>query len=176
MKCKNCGIECDKNYCANCGQKICDEDIKYIVNSKFNLAYSICEDIISFIELSLIFLILFFDKIKEYDIGIIIFFCCMVSIIFGKTIIKMINYRSVCYRFYDDKMEYIDCKFNKEEKSIQYQNIKQIIFKQNLLEKIFKIGTIKFITNGFGNDSMVIAKYIINPHNEYQKIKNIIQK
>lgn len=172
MICNTCGKKYDDDFCPNCNQK----NIKYTINSKFNLAYSICKDIIGFIEIFIVFFIMFYSKIDTKDIGFFVYFCCIALVMFVKTIIKMINYKHVRYNFYNDKMEYIDIKFNKEEKSIKYSSIKQVSYKQNLIEKMFKIGTILILTNGYGQESIIRIKYIKDSYNKYKKVKEIIQK
>ena len=172
MICNNCGEKYAGDICPNCNKK----DSKYTINSEFNLAYSICEDIILLIEISLVVFVMFYSRIKTVDIRIIVYFCCMALVIFVKTIIKMINYKYVSYNFYEDKVEYVDVKFNKEEKSLKYNDIKQVSYKQNLLEKMFKIGTILILTNGYGQESIIRIKYIEDSYNKYKKVKEIIQK
>ena len=115
-------------------------------------------------------------------IGIVIV-CVAIKLIFEK-----IQYDNLEYNFYATKAEYIDGFLNKEQKELKYKYIREVTMTQNILERIFHIGTIRIFTNAssgmtynnkhnkmYGKNGLAIH-CIENVKEQYQKVKDIIDE
>lgn len=163
MFCKNCGAEIseESKFCPHCGadktgkvesKKAAVEDnkIKHQVKSEYNVPYKLICGIGS--AILWVFLIFFcFTDLYElwaiYPVSIaitigVVVICIMIKMIFEKK-----QYDDLEYNFYATKVEYKDGFLNKEEKELKYKHIREVTMNQNVLERIFKIGTIRVFTN-----------------------------
>ena len=161
MVCENCGTLLDVNdlFCPKCGKKRSldvknfEDFIEYQIKPKFILEYETLKSLL--IIAFLIFIIYFlFDnylyiRIRNFSFLTLVFLLFCIVIIF--TVIRLIiidkEYKSSKYVFYKTRVEYKNGFLNKEIKKIKYKNIREITMNQNILERLFNIGTITIFTN-----------------------------
>jgi len=217
MFCRKCGEPLDENakFCAKCGsatseevteqvkpakeeKKVDNSVIKYTLKPTFNYGYKIC----SILGTTLLFVLLiglyFLEEIElawaystltgELKIVPVIIIVAIIIYICIKLIFDKKQYERLEYNFYHNKLEYIDGFINKEQKELKYKNIREVTMSQNIIERIFKIGTIKIFTNassgvyGGSNHRNMNAKNGIVVHcvtdvkEKYQKVKQIIDE
>ena len=128
-----------------------------------------------------------FGGIKSNIIGITLGIIAIYIII--KMIFEKIQYDHYEYNFYNTKVEYIDGFLNKEEKELKYKYVREVTMNQNIIERLFKLGTIRIFTNassGYnsaygGNNSMrnrngIYIHCVTNVKEKYETIKEIIDK
>ena len=128
-----------------------------------------------------------FGGIKPNIIGITLGIIAIYIII--KMIFEKIQYDHYEYNFYNTKVEYIDGFLNKEEKELKYKYVREVTMNQNIIERLFKLGTIRIFTNassGYnsaygGNNSMrnrngIYIHCVTNVKEKYETIKEIIDK
>lgn len=206
MFCKKCGAEMDETakFCPKCGENVTgevkknvevkeDNTVKFQLKPKFNWGYKI----ICTLGVALLwaFIIVFwaFGSIEDVEIliavlptvpltaiGIVVLYVAI------KLIFEKIQYDNLEYNFYTTKAEYIDGFLNKEQKELKYKYIREVTMTQNILERIFRIGTIRIFTNAssgmsynnkhnkmYGKNGLAIH-CIENVKEQYQKIKEII--
>ena len=211
MFCKNCGAEMNDTakFCPKCGADITgeskksvevkeDSTVKFQLKPKFNWGYKILCSLGVAILWTIIIVFWIFGSIDDVDllmavlpvisfipmiiIGIVIV-CVAIKLIFEK-----IQYDTLEYNFYATKAEYIDGFLNKEQKELKYKYIREVTMTQNILERIFHIGTIRIFTNAssgmaynnkhnkmYGKNGLAIH-CIENVKEQYQKVKDIIDE
>ena len=166
-----------------------NSDIIYQILPKFNIIYKIFSTIFLYFWVAfLIYIGATYNKSNkghyiDYKIYLVV-----ISVIF----IFMIVYyfldkkqlKKIKYNFYSHKFEYINKFWGTYMKEMRYNDIETIFIKQNPIQKIFNIGTIKLITkmsrlirNRNGWD--VVKEHfsinnIKNVENEYEKIMEIV--
>ncbi len=206
MFCKNCGTEINDNahFCPKCGNNnqgdqqaskkvVEDNQIKKQIKPEFNWPYKI---ITIFGKALVYFFIIFCYIIAEITEDLIvitpIIFLVVIAVgilyILIKLLLGKMQYNDLEYNFYNTKVEYKDGFLNKEEKELKYKYIREVTMTQNILERIFKIGTIRIFTNassgnyGYGRNHNMIGKNGIfihcvkNVKEEYNKVKEIIDE
>lgn len=105
--------------------------------------------------------------------------------IITKLAVEKKQYDNLEYVFYPNRVEYIDGFVNKEEKTLKYNNIREVTMSQNVLERMFSIGTIKIFTSatsGYNNSrhgemynrNGVVIHCVRDVRENYNKIKEII--
>ena len=210
MFCKKCGAEISEGgrFCPKCGydtqtgkaqdrekQKVNvveDNVVKFQVKPTFHLGYKLLTNFgkaILYTFLIWFFFIGEFDDIEEIDIhilttiGLIILGIIVVYVII-RLIFEKIQYKHYEYNFYNTKVEYIDGFFNKEQKELKYKHIREVALGQNILQRMFNIGTIRIFTNAtsgyMGNNKAsrnmngLQIHCVQNPKEQYQKVKELI--
>ena len=197
MFCEKCGtkLNMDDAFCYNCGNPIklneksnIDNKVVYTIKPQFNLAYQIFK-ILEYGILTFILLLIFLDcffTFAQSNILLVVAISFIIALLV--LIITKKQYDNLEYKFYADKMEYTDSFINKENKELKYKNIKEIIMRQNILERIFGIGTIIIATSassGYAsrrshytmrNRNGIYVHCVKNIHTDYQNIKNLIDK
>lgn len=193
MFCKNCGTEMNDTarFCPKCGydrtgegapakrEIVEDNRIRFQLKPKFNLPYKI----ITILRRSLLYLFIiylfFFKSLRElwamYPVTFLITIGIMLLYIVIKLILDKKQYDDLEYNFYATKVEYKDGFINKEEKELKYKYVREVAMHQNILERMFGIGTISIFTNaetGFG--SGIYIHCVEDVQQQYQTIKQII--
>lgn len=197
MFCKNCGNELadDAKFCNKCGasidgeqkpkeKKVEDKTIKYQIKPSFKWGYKL---VTNCAYAALLILIFFgyslgeaIDEIPEF-IGIII--GAAVAIVLIKLLFESVQYKNLEYNFYNTKVQYKDGFLNKEEKELKYKYIREVTMHQNILERAFKIGTIRLFTNassGYGSKGNTMNGINIhcveNVNEQFKKIRELIDE
>ncbi len=168
-----------------------DNQIRLQVKPKYNIPYKLINTIIElFITLVLlgIYCRLFIIWVK---IPITILFTILICIIYAvvKMTIGKFQYDDLEYNFYSKKIIYRDGFLNKEEKELEYKNIRSVILSQNVLQRICNIGTIRLYTTasnaiytegsrnvGIGLRNGIYIHCVENVQDQYIKIKQIIDE
>ena len=204
MFCKNCGTEVSEEarFCPKCGTEISGEKIqknneikedgtvKFQLKPKFNWGYKF----ITVGALTLLWVIIIAFWLSESLVELLILFPTLPQIVIAivaiyiviKLIFEKLQYDALEYNFYTTKVEYKDGFLNKEEKELKY--IREVTMSQNILERIFNIGTIRIFTNAssgttynskhnnmYGKNGLGIH-CIKNVKEQYQKVKELIDE
>lgn len=93
----------------------------------------------------------------------------LVSIVVG------INYHYTKYEFLKDKINFSEGFINNNYTSIEYKNIRELRFEQNLAQRICNLGTIRVFTSADTSFSGLPLKDIKNPSEIYEKIKRNVK-
>ena len=206
MFCKNCGAEIndDARFCPKCGNDkqgekkvskkvVEDNQIKKQIKPEFNWPYKIITTFGTALVYLFIVFFYFFAEIEEdllFISPIISFIMIGVAVLYVliKLLLGKLQYDDLEYNFYATKVEYKDGFLNKEEKELKYKYIREVTMTQNILERIFNIGTIRIFTNassgnyGYGRNHNMRGKNGIfihcvkNVKDEYNKVKEIIDE
>ncbi len=206
MFCKNCGTEVSEEarFCPKCGTEISGEKIqknneikedgtvKFQLKPKFNWGYKF----ITVGALTLLWVIIIAFWLSESLVELLILFPTLPQIVIAivaiyiviKLIFEKLQYDALEYNFYTTKVEYKDGFLNKEEKELKYKYIREVTMSQNILERIFNIGTIRIFTNAssgttynskhnnmYGKNGLGIH-CIKNVKEQYQKVKELIDE
>ena len=215
MFCRKCGNELDENakFCAKCGtstsaevvtqesanveeiveeKKIDKKVVKYTLTPTFNLGYKLCTTIFSIILCGLLVLFYLLEdmELTMYILSRYSGICLIVALVY--LVIKLFfekkQYDRLRYNFYHNKLEYVDGFIDKEEKELKYKHIREVTMSQNILERIFNIGTIKVHTSassGLASGSRhgemhgkngITIHCVTDVRNKYQTIKAIIDE
>ena len=208
MFCKKCGTEMndDARFCPKCGfdtqssteevknEVIENDEIKYQLKPKFHVGYKLITNFFSAALYIVLFGLIILGDVDEditvttdiwsYIAGIAVGILIIYIII--KMIFEKIQYNHFEYNFYNTKIEYIDGFLNKEEKELKYKHIREVSLRQNILERLFNIGTIRIFTNassGYatnGNHGSMRSlnglqiHCVDNPKEQYEKVKALI--
>jgi|GEM_PF-2862615 len=207
MFCKDCGVENtdEAMFCEKCGTNLKgdskkvtnDEDktvLKYNIKPTYNWGYKIITVGLSSLIASL-FLLFFlldeflFEALSSFSIFILL---AITVYVVGRLFIEKLQYSKLNFNFYSDRLEYKDGFLNISEKELKYKFIRETTMTQNILERIFKIGTIRIFTNassgmaygynGKFNNNMrmqqngIIIHCVKNVKKEYETIKKIIDE
>ena len=203
MFCKNCGAEIsdDAQFCPKCGasrtgdtkksnEVVDDNKVQFQLKPKFNWGYKLLGTlgvvliwviiIFSYLIESIEELLILFPSIPVIALAIIIIYTA------GKLIFEKMQYDDLEYNFYKTKAEYKDGFLNKEEKELKYKYIREVTMTQSIIERIFRIGTIRIFTNAssggaynskhnnmYGKNGLAIH-CVENVKEQYQKVKEII--
>lgn len=205
MFCRKCGTQMneDAKFCPKCGTNVSgevktetikvkeDKNVRLKLKPEFNFAYKILTAIGYGL---LICIILVLEVASEMDVFIITteFFTFLIGFFLIYIVVTLIvgklQYDKLEYNFYGTKVEYIDGFFNKEQKVLKYQYIREVTMKQNILERFCGIGTIKIFTNassGYGSYNShnnmrgkngIYIHCIDNVEEQYKAIKQIIDE
>lgn len=209
MFCKNCGTEISEEtrFCPKCGTEISGEKsqksngikedgtVKFQLKPKFNWGYKILTTVGVILFWFVIIALYMIGDLEE--IAIVWLFTSsipmiVVAIVVIYVAIKLFfekkQYDALEYNFYSTKVEYIDGFLNKEEKELKYKYIREVTMSQSIIERIFRIGTIKIFTNASsgttynnkhsnmnGKNGLSIH-CVENVKEQYQKVKELIDE
>lgn len=194
MYCTKCGKEISEidRFCGNCGnqnpltgeierKEITEDDkIKFQLKPTYNIGYKGITTLGTAILVALMFGSLLIGEFSSDKTTLTLIFPWMIGILVGFTIIKMIidafQYKALEYNFYATKVEYKNGFLDKMEKELKYKNIREVTMSQNVLERLFKIGTIKIYTNASYENNGIYIHCIENVYEQYQKVKKIIDQ
>lgn len=207
MFCKNCGAEMndDARFCPKCGYDKSgeapkesvkskeDNKVQFQLKPKFNWGYKILTTAGVILLWAIIIFLYFISELEE--IAIVWLFSSSIPIIVVAVVLIYIaiklffekkQYDALEYNFYNTKVEYIDGFLNKEQKELKYKYIREVTMSQSIVERIFRIGTIKIFTNAssgtvynnkhnnmYGKNGLSIH-CVENVKEKYQKVKEII--
>ena len=191
MYCKKCGTEMGNSarFCHMCGydsmgeethlkKKInMDSEIKFQVKTKFNISYELIQLLpIAIYCTVIVFCVFLYCKryMKNYYVVLLSTLSIMLLCIIIEIIIQKVRYKKINYNFYTTRVEYCRDFLGEEEKELSYKNVKEVVMHQNVIEKIFNIGTIKIYTNASGKDNGIHIYYVENVQQQYKIIKQII--
>lgn len=166
-----------------------NSDIIYQLLPKFNIIYKIFSTIfIYFLVVLFIYIGVVYDRHNrshyiDFKIYLVITFILFIFMIVYYFLDKK-QLKKIKYNFYSCKFEYINEFWGMNIKEINYDNIETIFVKQNFIQKIFNIGTIKLITkmsrrvrNKHGWTVVRVClsiNDIKNVENEYEKFIEIV--
>lgn len=206
MFCKNCGAEINEEarFCPKCGSDkqgetkankkvVEDNKIKKQIKLEFNWPYKIITTFgTALVYIFIVFCYILADLPDElifvYPIIFLVVIGIAVLYVGIKLILGKMQYNDLEYNFYNTKVEYKDGFLNKEEKELKYKYIREVTMTQNILERIFNIGTIRIFTNassggyGYGRNHNMRGKNGIflhcvkNVKEEYNQVKQIIDE
>lgn len=204
MFCRNCGSEMSDTarFCPKCGNErnpeagqskkiIEDNSLRIQVKPEFNVGYKLLGAI--WRALVYMFLICFcatnlYILWEVYPSTLLITIGIMILYVIIKLSFEKKQYNDLEYNFYATKIEYKDGFLNKEEKELKYKHIREVTMTQNILERIFGLGTIRIFTNassggynGGYNNSMrgrngIFIHCVEDVQEQYRTIKQIIDE
>ena len=206
MFCKECGTENtnEATFCEKCGTSL-KEDVKNEVNNKvdktvlkhnikpiYNWGYKIITIGLSSVIFALILIFYIFEEFTFMIMsGFSIFILGGIALYVGlRLLFEKLQYDKLDFNFYSDRMEYKDGFLNITEKELKYKFIRETTMTQNILERLFKIGTIRIFTNassGMGaaygkannmkmQQNGILIHCVNNVKEEYEAIKKIIDE
>jgi len=209
MYCKKCGVELDNGakFCIGCGNEVStdtnivkeelpdDNQIRFELKPQFKWLYKILtEGIGSVVVYSFVIWYIFSDSLRLIDSindsGFSFLIPALVILIpLVKLMFESMQYKKLCYNFYNNKLEYIDGFLNKTEKELKYKHIREIVMSEGIMERIFGIGTIKIFTNASsnvqsqssfghmtGNGNGIVIHCLTDVKAKYQEIKKIVDE
>lgn len=194
MFCQKCGnkIEDTAKFCNKCGTKAggsAKEEVKVEDNSvvlqvkpKFKMMYESIGFIIGIVIFLLIMLIPMLAMASEEGEDAAIFMRVMLIILIPVAIIwaiaiiiRRFQYKKYTYDFYKTKITYRDSFLNISEKEVKYKNVKEIIYTQGIIQRLFNIGNVTLFTNAdSGVANGIRIRSIENVKEVYDKIKGIV--
>ena len=103
----------------------------------------------------------------------------VIAIIFAMGLLLILdkkNYEVTSYKVYPDRVEFEEGFINHKYTTIKMEDIKEIHFVQNFIQRGHGIGTIKFITAANNPQSFtgVAFKDVENPNYIYQKVRQYV--
>lgn len=109
--------------------------------------------------------------------GLIIYLIFIILITVLLLYFEMKNYEFTSYKTYHDRIEFWEGFINHEYTTIKMEDIKEIHYSQNFFQRIFGIGTIKFITaaNNSASSTGVAFVDVENSNYIYTKIKQVYE-
>lgn len=204
MFCKNCGAENndESKFCKGCGEELNksasnkkeeDNSVQYTIKPTYNWGYKVLTVGLSSLLVG-IFIVLY--AIGEFDMDTLIVLSAFYKVVIVGILIyvglrlffEKLQYDKLEYNFYKNKVEYKDGFLNVSEKELKYKHIREITMTQNILERIFKIGTIRVFTNASSGrtnynrrnnmqgQNGVIIHCVTNVKEQYSKVKEIIDE
>lgn len=203
MFCKNCGTEMNDTarFCPKCGydrmgdgtptkrEIVEDNRIRFQLKPEFNLPYKIVT-VLGRALLYMFIICFWFTSLWElwaiYPVTFLITIGIMLLYIVIKLILDKKQYDDLEYNFYATKVEYKDGFINKEEKELKYKYVREVSMHQNVLERMFDIGTIRIFTNassGYTNSGShssmrgrngIYIHCVEDVQQQYQTVKQII--
>lgn len=207
MFCRNCGTEMGDNarFCPKCGfdrtggearkQEIQeDNNVVEQLRPKYKLGYKFITTVLK--SLLWFFIICFgvtdlYELWDMYPSTLLIPLLIVLLYIIIKLVLDKKQYDDLQYNFYKTKVEYKDGFLNKEEKELKYKHIREVTMTQNILERMFNIGTIRVFTNAssgaynYGGNTRhnnmrgrngIFIHCIENVQEQYKRIKEIIDE
>lgn len=209
MFCKKCGTEMsdDARFCPKCGydtqgetvaqentesvkEKIEDNEIKLKLKPTFKFGYKFLTTLGGAIVWLIIISLWIFPDFENAEEALVftkvawrIIAIVFVLYVIIKMIVEKVQYNHYEYNFYNTKVEYIDGFLNKEQKELKYKHIREVALRQNIIQRMFNIGTIRVFTNatsGYSGNNRSLNGLNIhcveNPQEEYKKVKELIDK
>ena len=199
MFCKNCGNELadEVKFCNKCGasvdgeikqkeKKVEDKTVKYQIKPNFKWGYKLITNLGYALLIILLALgssiELILDEVPE--LAMIIIGGTIVFVLI-KLFIENVQYKNLEYNFYATKVQYKDGFLNKEEKELKYKFIREVTMHQNILERMFGIGTIRLFTNassgyGYGARGNMLNGINIhcvdNVNEQFKKVRELIDE
>ena len=184
MRCSICGAKLKKegDVCKKCYEEFQeDEELKKDVNEIFKVKrkYSITYELLRYIEIIIIFTLVFVVSILSGSLGNSIITILILLVILGFLLFwdKRIA-RATSVTFYEKKIVYqFKFLFINQTKVIKYKDLKDIAYYQSFRQKKMGFGDICFYSKGIiqGLTIMVFQiKNVENVINTSQNIKEII--
>lgn len=207
MFCAKCGTENadDDKFCKSCGaslhgdvapqENVMKEDnvLRIKIKPYFSWGYKILQMLgRALLTLLIVFLFVFGEVEDVYALfvlypGIAWGIIGIVLVVYAvKLLFEKLQYNKLEYNLYKTKMEYVDGFLAKQDKEIKYKHIRETILRQNIFERMFGIGTIRFVTNastyqyagrnahGNQNASGIVVHCVKNPREVYEEAKKLI--
>lgn len=187
MYCEKCGYKIETgSYCPNCGNKIEkviseeeDKEIMTTLKPKYIVGYNILSNpltlsVIVYFSLGSSSRFIFKDMDTTNIFYSAIF---LLIIVIGNEIVRYFSYKKIEYNFYKNKLEYRDGFINIEEKEIKYSAVREVVMSQNIIERLFGLGTIRIYTsasNGTSSANGIMIHALPNLKENYNNIKKII--
>ena len=202
MFCRNCGVENngEARFCKGCGKPLnesvpaeektpqgMDTTVRYNIKPTYNWGYKIVT-----VGLGSLFFALFilFYLFEEYTMFVLIGYLPIVILAFalfigGRLLFGKLQYNKLNYNFYSDRVEYIDGFLNVSEKELKYKNVRETTMTQNIIERLFGIGTIKIFSNASSGMSKwgannqrnlngITMHCVTNVREQYAKVKELV--
>ena len=184
MFCQKCGSQVNESskFCPKCGagqnlinikeEKTDDNDIIFKVGSKYKLMYHSSWYPLVMIAMAVAGILEGTIIVTLIASAIFFFIPWIITVI-----IKIGKYKKNIYNFYKTKVIYNDSFMNLMEREIKYKEIREVLYKQTIMQKFFNLGTIiLFTTAGSGGSYGIDIVAVENPKKTYEKIKEIINE
>ena len=176
-----------------------EEQIMYKINPKFNFIYELTMPLGRKFRTDLLLILVFLIATISLNIygstwsqsAVLVFtniniitiikYICYIgmSIVILKLLIdlllRIMQYRSMSYTFYNDSLVYEDSFLNQQRKVIKYENVKEVEIRRTVWDRIMGFGIIIISTNAEGNHTSGLVIYgISSPNEHYEKINKLI--
>lgn len=171
---------------------------KLVIKPKFSILYELIMPTGKKIKntlitcLFLLILIIIFNIVTKYidingiiedvdlsliiNIIFIILFCIMGIKSILHIAFKVLQYKCLSYKFFNDHLIYEDSFLNQHRKNIEYVNIKEVEIRRTIADRILGYGIIVIYTSAENLNNGLVIYSIKNPQECYDKIQNIIKE
>lgn len=117
------------------------------------------------------------NLLKNINIMFVILIVVLLFKLLIHIVFKVLQYKAITYTFYNEFLEYKDKFLNQHEKTIQYNNIKEVEIIKTIFDRIMGYGVIVIHTNAENDFSNGLVMYSIkDPQKVYNTIDEIIHK
>lgn len=115
----------------------------------------------------------------------------LVFVLFGLPILSYFlsagNYKKTEYRFYKNRLEYMDGFINMQQRSIEYKNVTSVSIRKGFFQRMYNVGSLLLITPSMGFIStsgmgagglagVIVLVNIEEPEKVYQYIQGILNQ
>ena len=119
-----------------------DNSIRAQLKPEFNVPYKVLTNTFEAVIYVLIFGMLFTYMCMPWYV----YLFAIILVVVVKMMRQKEQYKSIEYNFYATRLEYKEGFYNRE-RLLEYECIREIVMTQNILERLFGIGTIRIFTD-----------------------------
>lgn len=125
------------------------------------------------------------DSSHEYHgpIGAVLVTCLIIWLVGSVISFFVIRgaYENMVYRFYPDRMEYIDGYFTRNKKMIRYRHVTEVDLTQNVLQRMYNVGSITLSTPSgaaaeSGATGGISMPDVSNADRTYDRIRALVEQ
>jgi membrane protein YdbS with pleckstrin-like domain len=147
--------------------------MKNTVQPKFNMVLYSIPVLIPFLIFTT--LIIIFPK-DEDILDLYFYFFLLYGIIFFLLRMPYLiyKYKFITFLMAEDKLSYIRDFLGYYRNDIKYENIKEVVISQGMIQKLFGLGDVYLISNIAGGNAGITFFNLENPHQVYEIIQEKI--
>ncbi|HSX24861.1 MAG TPA: PH domain-containing protein [Candidatus Andersenbacteria bacterium] len=117
--------------------------------------------------------------------ALVAFLVAIIGVPIISYILSAQNYKNTEYRFYTNRLEYMDGFINLQMKSLEYQNITSVSIRKGFFQRMYNVGSLVLITPAvtmLSNTNLgslagaIVLVNIEDPEKIYQYIQDILSK
>ena len=145
------------------------------IKPKFNVLYYSLPSLLLFIIIIIFSLVIFIvdDAVLKASVWWVIL-KIFAFIFFIMMPYKMYKYEFITFLIAEDKLSYIRDFLGYYRNDIKYENIKEVIISQGMIQKLFRLGDVHLISNIAAGNAGITFFNLENPHQVYELIQEKI--